>query len=82
MTTRQDISRWFDAGVKQKSMFMFVICDTFSYEDYPWYKNSVQDALDLQREFPKNMQKIMEIYDLRKDKEKQLKEKRNFAEIK
>lgn len=31
-TTQQEISEWFDRGVKEGATHMIVVCDTFDYE--------------------------------------------------
>ena len=77
--TREDIERWFSEGVKQGATHMIVVCDTFDYEDYPVYVypedsvREVYDGLD-----GKNMQQVMEVYSLKKDKNSQLNEHRAF----
>lgn len=82
MTTRKDISTWFDRGIKQNAMFMFVICDTFDWEDYPVYAISIEGAKEKYARYPYDMQKIMEVYDLRRDKMTQInKSPYNLAEI-
>jgi len=80
MTTKEDISHWFEEGKHNKAIFMFVMCDTFDWEDYPSYAYTVAQAHDKNNNVG-NMQKIMEIYDLRKDKQKQLNTPTNMAEI-
>ena len=75
-TTREDIQGWLERGSDQHAEFMLVVCDTFDYEDYPVYcKKSELD--DCKLKHSRNMQKIMEVYDLSKNREKQLKQRRN-----
>lgn len=78
-TTKQMISDWFDLGVEQKATHMLVVCDTFDYEDYPVY---VKPSEKVREEYAKyngpNMQKVMEVYDLKKDRDTQLNEGRSF----
>lgn len=79
MTTLAQISKWFDRGVKQGATHMIVVCDTFSYEDYPVYVAPGDSPRTRAEEFDgKNMQKIIEVYDLRKDKREQLHQFRTF----
>jgi hypothetical protein len=67
-TTKQDISEWFDEGVKKGATHMLVVCDTFEYEDYPVYVMPGQSAvMEASNRDGKNMQKVMECYRLRKD---------------
>lgn len=76
-TTREEISTWFDAGVEEGATHMIVVCDTFDFEDYPVYvtaEQNVQEMIEKRGE----MQSIMEVYNLKMDKEKQLAEHRAF----
>lgn len=75
MTTKQDIQEWAEIGVTQHADFMLVICDTFDYEDYPVYckKNELDNC---KAKHSANMQKIMEVYDLSRSRNEQLKERR------
>lgn len=76
MTTQSKIAAWFDDGVKQGKTYMVVVVDTFDWEDYPVY---AADEADCQKQFDlhngQNMQRVMEVYDLQKDKATQLAEK-------
>jgi hypothetical protein len=78
-TTRAEISRWFDDGVRDGKLYMIVVCDTFDYEDYPVYV-SEEESFDAvyAKHNGENMQKIMEVYDLSADKGEQLAERRAF----
>lgn len=82
-TTRSDLSAWFDEGVEQGASHMIVVCDTFDHEDYPVFIMPGADARSYAAEqfgWPdiKNMQRVMEVYDLRKNKDSQLSEHRAF----
>jgi len=58
---------------------MIVVCDTFSWEDYPVFVTRDQDVREVEAEYDDvNMQRIMEVYSLSMDIEKQLAEKRAF----
>ena len=42
--TRKDIKTWFVEGKEKGATHMIIVCDSFSYEDYPVFvmpKNSV-----------------------------------------
>lgn len=82
MTTRGEISNWFDRGVAEGAAFMIVACDTFDWDDYPVF---VPPADDLQSSVARyngpNMQKVMEVYDLNADKETQLNKGRCRADL-
>ena len=77
MTTRDEISGWFDRGVKQSSAYMIVVCDTFDHDDYPVYTSDVESARAKVKS-PGEMQRVMEVYDLKADKAEQMAERRAF----
>lgn len=83
MITKDVLRDWFRYGVGEQAMFLLVICDTFSWEDYPVLAFSVAEAKDKHYKYltGSNMTQVMEIYDLRKDMEEQINKVRNFAEI-
>lgn len=73
MATKQEISDWFDCGVKENATHMIVVCDTFDYEDYPIYAANGSDCKEIVGMVNgKNMQRIMEVYDLKQDKQEQM----------
>ena len=73
-TTADDLRRWFKAGKEEGASHMIVVCDTFDWEDYPVYVKSGQDAREVAEEYNgKNMQRLMEVYNLQVDMEIQLK---------
>jgi hypothetical protein len=73
MTSKNEISAWFDQGKKNKATHMIVVCDTFDYEDYPVYAYSDAEALAKHAVHNgPNMQRVMEVYDLRMDKTLQM----------
>ena len=77
--SRKDIREWFDYGIKSGATHLIVVCDTFDYEDYPVWVKPEEDVHEKAAEFTyENMQRIMEVYDLRLDKDKQLNEERSF----
>ncbi len=84
MTTKGDIAEWFEQGVKIKAIYLFVVCDTYDWEDFPAYAGDREEANKKLHEYSggKNMVKLMEIYDLRQDMTKQLNLKKCWAEIK
>lgn len=78
MTTRQEISDWFDRGTADKKAYMVVWVDEYDYEDYPDYhdtEESAQFAID----HPGSMQRVMEVYDLSKPSRTQLNRTRAWA---
>lgn len=78
-TSRETISRWFDAGKDADFTHMIVVCDTYDYEDYPVYVDRDEDVRDKFREFNGvNMQRVMEVYSFKVDKDIQMSETRAF----
>lgn len=87
-TTRADIESWFGGEYynfhlslergKTKPEYMIVVCDTFDYDDYPVYCTREDFAATYAAYNGKNMQKIMEVYDLSKPMVPQLDEYRAF----
>ena len=77
--TREDIERWFNEGVTQNATHMVIVCDTYDWEDYPFYVKEGQNVKEVVDDFAKKgMNKIMEVYSLKKDKNSQLNEHRAF----
>ena len=71
-TSADTIRRWL-ANAPADTAYMFVMCDTFDYDDYPVYideKANVSDEIKARDGI--NMQKLMEVYDLAEDWEVQL----------
>lgn len=77
MTTKQEISDWFDRGRAQGAKHMLVVCDTFDYDDYPVYTHSDDECLKRYTS-PGHMQRVMEVYDLAAPKAEQMDAKRVF----
>jgi len=77
MTTKSTIASWFDRGVAEGASHMIVICDTFDYEDYPVFVDTAEEARDRFNN-PGEMQRVMEVYNLKMDKEAQLNQNRVF----
>lgn len=73
--TREDISGWFDDGLKQGARHMIVVCDTFDHDDYPVFTLSDEECVSKYKA-PGDMQRVMEVYDLRADKGEQMNERR------
>lgn len=76
-----DIKSWFEDGVSQKNKtHMIIVCDTFDYDDYPVYVSEDENVHEIQNEYDnKDMQKVMEVYNLSKDMEQQLSMTRCFC---
>jgi hypothetical protein len=79
MTSRAEISQWFDDGVAKGATHMIVACDCYGWEDYPSYVMPGQDPKEKEKDIlDHGMQKIMEVYNLSMDKEQQLRQTRAF----
>jgi len=73
-TTIQLIKEWYDRGVQEGAKWMIVVCDTFDHEDYPVFcKTKEEYVVKYDHYNGKNMQRIMEVYDLSKPFNKQAK---------
>lgn len=67
--SRLDLSRWYDQGAADGATFMIVALDTFSYENYPVYAESEEEArAEVDRLRAAQMSDVSEVYDLRRDK--------------
>lgn len=75
--SRQEISEWFDRGLKGKHSYMLVVCDTFDWDDYPVFTDTDDECLS-KYDKPGDMQTVMEVYNLKDDKESQMNERRCF----
>lgn len=75
--TKSKISEWFDKGLKENATHMIVACDTWDYEDYPIYVKKDENVREKATSVG-GMQKIMEVYNLSMDKDKQLEEDKVF----
>jgi hypothetical protein len=77
MTTITQIGSWFDLGVAEGKTHLIVVCDTFDHEDYPVFAKGDEEALNKYENYNGlNMQRVMEVYDLRKPKDPQIRELR------
>ncbi len=73
--TENDIRGWLSRGKEEGATHVIVACDTFSWEDYPVYVRPGQEITEEVAKYNrKNMQKIMEVYNLAQDIESQLRE--------
>jgi len=79
-TTKANIRGWIeDAQGERDISHVIIVCDTFDWEDYPVRVKIGQDVREKMKEYNHtNMQKIMEVYNLGMDIEKQLNEHRAY----
>jgi hypothetical protein len=74
-TTKEDIKRWIKRG-KDNGI---VVCDSFDYEDYPVYVKPGENVRGIEKKYMgKEMQMVMEVYNLSLDIDKQMNERRSF----
>lgn len=79
MTTKNDIREWFERGVEQHAEFLIVVCDTFSHEDYPVFATGATFKDTFEGHNGRNMQRIIEVYDLERERETQIAQHRCFS---
>lgn len=79
MTTKDDIRRWLERGKEDGATHLIVVCDTYDHVDFPVYVLPGQDARKVMEGYNgHNMQRVMEVYNLSMDWNKQLSEHRSF----
>ncbi len=59
-----DFRGWFKEGLRQKAEYMIVVCDTYDHEDYPVYATAANFKEKHEEHDGKNMQRVMEVYNL------------------
>lgn len=75
MTSKSEIKGWLERAEPEHN-YMLVVCDTFDHEDYPVLViNDVAAAIEY---YSKNMQKVMEVYNLSMDLDEQLDAYRSY----
>lgn len=80
-TTKEDIKAWLEEGKSRGATHVFIVTDTFDYDDYPVYILPEQDVNEVYAEYTQGkheMQRVTEMYSLtgKHDIEAQLKEYR------
>lgn len=76
VTTTDEIRNWLKRGKEEGATHVIVVCDTFDNDCYPVMVMPGKDVRKKAKEYDDvNMQKIMEVYDLSKDIEEQIREK-------
>jgi hypothetical protein len=79
ITTKDDLSIWFDEGLAQGYTHLIVVCNTFSDEDYPLYVEAYEDVqLVVKANDGVNLQEVIEVYNLSVDKNCQLAQERSL----
>jgi len=71
--SKEDIKMWLQRGRENGSTHVIVVCDTYEHDDYPVFVKTDESAKDKADVFDgKNMQKVMEVYNLSMDVDSQL----------
>lgn len=77
--TSEEIRKWLQTGKKLEATHMIVAFDTFDYEYYPVYVFPYENVRDKRCRYEgKEMQTVMEVYNLSMDWDKQLNSFRSF----
>lgn len=71
MVSREEIGRWFDDAQAAGAEYMLVVCDTFDWDDYPVPVKPGDDFAKIFVKHSIDMQKVMECYNLKMDKQEQ-----------
>jgi protoheme ferro-lyase len=80
MTSIQDIVEWLEEGKEDRHRWLLVVCDSFSHENYPVYADTAKEFYEQYDKYDgKNMQRIMESYDISADWKPQLAQVRSNA---
>lgn len=78
-TLRADIKKWLEEAKRVNATHMIVVCDKFDWSDYPIFVMKGEDVRQVVAEYDnKNMQKVMEVYNLSMDIDKQLEQPMAF----
>ena len=78
-TQKDDIRRWLERGKEEKSTHLIVVCDTWDHEDYPVFVSPEENVYEVVNGYNgKDMQRVMEVYNLSMDWDEQLNQIRSF----
>ena len=71
-TTKKMIRKWLERYEDSGATHLVIVCDSFSYEDYPVPVMPGDKLEEVEAEHSVNMQYVMEIYNFSMDMEEQL----------
>jgi uncharacterized membrane protein YjjP (DUF1212 family) len=75
---KETIKNWFNRA-DENCTHMLIVCDTFDYDHYPVFVKTDENVDTVYKNYlQKDMQKVMEVYNLSMDIDEQLKERRSF----
>ena len=76
---KSQIRKWIDNGIKTRATHVIIVYDRWDYEDFPVYVNKDQSVEKVIESYNgKNMNSVMEVYNLSIDIEVQLNEFRSW----
>lgn len=79
VTNYEMIQEWFISGKDKGATHLIVACDGWDYDDYPVFVMPGEDPRERAKEYSgKNMQSVMEVYNLSMDMQEQLNRHRCF----
>jgi len=74
---KSDLASWLASGSEKGATHMIVVVDGWDHEDYPVYVMPGENVREVADKYDgKEMQRIMEVYDLSIDHEQQLSQHR------
>ncbi|KKM82799.1 hypothetical protein LCGC14_1315970 [marine sediment metagenome] len=77
--SEKEIKGWIEEAQRQKSSHLLIITDTFDYDNYPVFAHGKKDCMKKIEEYNDiNMQKVEEVYNMRRSIKKQFKENRSW----
>jgi len=76
--TKNNLIKWFQIGVKNNQSYMIIECDTYNFDDFPIYTNSLEEFEEEYKKVSSRRNQIMEVYDLKIDMNLQMNEDRSF----
>lgn len=74
--SREQIKEWFEKNYNEGFDYMLIVVDTFDYGDYAVGVPKKEIHIVFDKFHMKNMQRVMEVYNLDMNMEEQLNEKR------
>lgn len=78
-TSKKTIHEWIERGKKENATHLIIVCDTYDFDDYPVFVQNGEDPREIESKYSnKNMQRVMEVYNLNKDIDTQLNSHRSF----
>jgi hypothetical protein len=65
VTTTDELREWIKTAAEKGAAYLLIVCDTFSWEDYPVYISPDEDLLEVIHKYDGvDMQMVMDLYQL------------------